>query len=159
MCDLKRFLWFTLGFAFILLLVPTLSLATGNNMVTVKAKVPGNCVFTTATSTMDFGSLDVTSGANATTTSTVNIKCTKKANFSIVGDNGLNYDGSSKRMKSATDPLEFIKYSLGISPASGTGSGMGTAIPITLTGTIVYADYQNAIADDFQDTVVVTVTP
>jgi spore coat protein U-like protein len=146
------------AFSFLMILATT-SWASGTNTVTVKAKVLGNCVFTTTTSTLDFGDLNANNGSNVTASSTVNIKCTKKASFSIASDNGQHYGDGSKRMQAITDPAEFIKYSLGVNPSDGQGQGMGVAIPITVTGTIAYSDYQNAIADSFQDTIILTVTP
>jgi spore coat protein U-like protein len=62
-------------------------------------------------------------------------------------------------MRHATDVTEFIPYSLSLSPTTGTGSGPATPITLTIDGSILNADYVNALAGNYSDTVVLTITP
>jgi hypothetical protein len=63
-------------------------------------------------------------------------------------------------MKSAGTPAEMILYSLALTPASGSGTGKNTPITLLVTGTVLNADYVDAMAlNDYTDTVVLTIAP
>ena len=61
-------------------------------------------------------------------------------------------------MRHATVPAEYLPYSLGLSPASGSIE-KGVTGTLTLTGTITPADVAGAIAGSFSDTVTLTLQP
>jgi spore coat protein U-like protein len=135
-------------------------LAGGTNTLTVNATVSGSCQFITATSTLSF-TLDPGSGANATATTVPTLWCTRGTTATITVGNGTNFTGGNKRMKSLANPNEFIPYSLVLTPVGAiTGLGKNTPINLTITGTVLTADYVNALAaNDYTDTVVITITP
>lgn len=129
------------------------------NTLTVNGTVIGTCKFNTPTSTLSF-ILDPSLATDATATTNPAFWCTRGASYAAVTDNGVNFVGTQKKMKSAGTPAELINYSVALSPASGTGSGKGTPISLVVTGTVLNADYINAMAlNDYTDTVVITITP
>jgi spore coat protein U-like protein len=62
-------------------------------------------------------------------------------------------------MQHATIATEYIPYTLTLSPLTGSGSGKATPITLNISGTITNANYINAAAGNFADTVVITITP
>jgi spore coat protein U domain-containing protein, fimbrial subunit CupE1/2/3/6 len=134
--------------------------AGGTNTLTVNATVLGACYFNTATSTLPF-TLDPSSGANAVATVVPTFWCTRGTTVTTLSaGNGLNYLAGSNRMKSAANPTEFIPYSLALSAASMLGAGKSNPINLTVTGTVLNANFINALAaNDYSDTVVITIAP
>jgi spore coat protein U domain-containing protein, fimbrial subunit CupE1/2/3/6 len=134
--------------------------AGGTDTLTVNATVLGSCYFNTATSTLPF-TLDPSSGANAVATVVPTFWCTRGTTVTTLSNNtGLNFAAGSNRMKSAANPTEFIPYSLGLSAASMLGAGKSTPINLTITGTVLNANFINALAaNDYSDTVVITIAP
>lgn len=146
--------------ALIVIVTGSIALAGDTNTLTVTATVLGSCKFNTATSTLTF-TLDPSSVADATVSTVPTFWC---SNGTTVGtpttNNGLNYSGGSKRMKSASNPTAFIPYSVTLTPGSTTGAGKSTPINLTVTGTVLNANYINALAaNDYSDTVVITIAP
>jgi spore coat protein U-like protein len=137
----------------------SIALAGGKNTLTVKATVTGTGKFMHPTSTILF-ILDPSSAADAAATTTATFWCTKGTTFGITSGNGLNYSGASKRMKSTGTPTEFIPYSVALTPSGTLGLGPGTPLVLTLDGSILNANYVNALAaNDYTDTVVITIAP
>ena len=54
---------------------------------------------------------------------------------------------------------EYIPYTFSYNPTTGTGDGRTSHITLIFHGTVTFADYQNALAGDYSDTVVLTITP
>lgn len=134
-------------------------LAADSNTLTVSANVVGTCKFNSATSTLAFGALDPASAGNATASGSTTFWCTKGASFSMSDDDGLYETGlNANRMKHLT-LAEYIPYSVSFTPSAATGSGPTTPITLTLGGTILNADFVNASAGDYEDTVVISITP
>lgn len=134
--------------------------AQQTNTVTVSANVVGTCRFVSPTSTLGFGGLDPSSGADANASATATFWCTRGAAYSITDDDGLYETGANaNRMRHTTTSTEFIPYSISYTPATGTGSGPQTPITLNISGTVTFANYQNAAAGDYSDTVVLTITP
>ena len=74
-------------------------------------------------------------------------------------DDGRNESGPNRpRMRHATIPAEYLPYSLGLSPETGT-IGKGVTGTLMLTGTVTPADVAGAIAGSFSDTVTLTLLP
>jgi spore coat protein U-like protein len=134
--------------------------AADTNTLSVSANVVGTCKFNVATSTLPFGALDPTSAADATASGSVTFWCTNGASFTVSDDDGLYETGvNANRMRHATDVTQFIPYGLTLSPTTGTGTGPSTPITLTIDGLISNANYVNAMAGDYADTVVITVSP
>jgi len=150
-----------LGLAMVLSLVLTgVAFALDTNTITVSANVSGNCKFNTATSTLGFGALDPNSSSDASASAMVTFWCTKGSGYSITDDDGLYETGVNlNRMRHAVDNAEFIPYTLTYNPASGTGTGKTVPITLNISGTIANANYVNALAGDYGDTVVLTINP
>lgn len=135
------------------------AMAADTATVSVSASVTGTCKFTSGGS-VAFGALDPGSTANVTGT-VVNptFWCTKGSNYSIADDNGANETGTTFRMLNTTVANEYIPYAFSYTPTSGTGSGPQTSITLTITSSILNADYVNAAAGSYADTVTLTITP
>ncbi|MFQ5598470.1 MAG: spore coat protein U domain-containing protein [Nitrospiria bacterium] len=130
------------------------------NTLTVSGNVVGTCRFVSATSTLAFGALDPASGLPANTTGSTTFWCTKGVAFALTDDDGLHElvaDGN--RMQHATTLTEYIPYTLTMTPSAATGSGPSTPITLNLTGDITFANYSDAEAGAYSDTVVITITP
>jgi hypothetical protein len=133
--------------------------AAGTQNLNVTATVTGTCKFSSAVQTFGFGTLDpsaavLTSGSGAAVT----YRCTKgTAATGVTADNGAHFS-ASRRMTNGTD---FIPYSLSIAGGTQTGLGFGTGndLSITLTGSVLAADYVNVSAGSYADVVVLSITP
>ncbi len=134
--------------------------AGDTNTVTITANVVGTCKFNSATSTLAFEPLDPASGNDVNAETTTTFWCTKNATYSITDDDGLYESGpNGNRMRHASITTEHIPYSFSYSPATGSGQGRTSPITLTISGTVTYANYQNAAAGDYSDTVLLTITP
>lgn len=136
-----------------------IAMAAGTNTLAVSASVVGTCKFDFAASTLNFGALDPALATDATASTSTTFWCTKGAAYSISDDSGLNeLVAGSPRMQNTVNPLEYIPYSLSY-VNSGAGLGKTAAITLNLNGTVLNADYVNAEAGNYSDTVTITVTP
>jgi spore coat protein U-like protein len=136
------------------------AMAADSNTVTVTANVTGTCRFSSPTSTLAFGALDPGSGNPASAATTTNFWCTNGTAYTITDNDGLYFTGpNANRMRHATTLTQFIPYTFSYNPASGNGSGPGTPITLTISGSILFASYQNADPGDYSDTVVLSITP
>ena len=145
---------------FCLVLLTGVAFAGDTNTVTVTANVVGTCKFNSATSNLAFGALDPNSGADVNASTTTTFWCTKNASYSITDDDGLYESGpNANQMRHATTLTEYIPYTFSYSPTTGTGQGRTTDITLNISGTVTFANYQNAVAGDYSDTVVLTITP
>ncbi|MFQ5465562.1 MAG: spore coat protein U domain-containing protein [Thermodesulfobacteriota bacterium] len=133
------------------------AMAAGTNTMTVSANVVGTCKFSAATSTLGFGNLDPALTTDATAAVNVAFWCTKGATYTVGDDGGL-YNVGGPRMQHATDPTQFIPYTISYTN-TGTGAGKTTAANLAVSGLVANADYVNALAGNYQDTVTVTITP
>jgi len=137
--------------------------AAGSGTLSVTATVlsKSNCKFTSGTATLAFGSIDPSSTSSATASATFIFKCGGSAaiaTWTVTAGDGLYSSGpGARRMRHATDTSEFIAYSLDL-PASGTVP-KNVDYTLTVNGTIAPADFQNAIAGAYSDTVAIDVTP
>jgi len=148
---------FSLGSAF----------AAGNAVMNVSATIlsNSNCRFRTPTANVSFGVLDPLSALNVTATATTAIRCSGSAPlmvYMITQDSGLNSTGPGmNRMRHATDTTAYLPYSLVISPDSNS---FPRETPpqdhtVTVTGTVLGADYLTALAGNYADTVTLTINP
>ncbi len=153
---MKKYFW--LIFFVAVILSPGFSLGADSNTLTVSASVTGTCKFTSGISTLNFGTLDQSASADATASGSTQFWCTRNATYTVSANNGLYFD-TSRRMRHATEPTEYIPYSLTFTPSSGTGTGKSSPITLSLSGTITNVNYVNAIAGNYSDTVILSITP
>lgn len=147
-----------LGAAIALLMMAGVAAAAPpfDTTVNVNATVTGNCSFAGA-GTVSFA-LDPASGSDATgTVSAPTFWCTKGASYTITDDDGVYESGTTHRLKHAT-LTEYIPYSFSYTSA-GSGGGKGVTIALDLASSISNADYINASAGSYSDTVTLTITP
>lgn len=136
----------------------TSALAADTSSVAVSAAVSGNCKFNSG-GAVSF-TLDPSSAADATGTVTQPaFWCTKGTAYTLTDDDGINeLVAGAQRMKHATILTEFIPYSFAYT-TSGAGTGKGTPITMNITSTVLNADYVNAAAGNYADTVTLTINP
>jgi spore coat protein U-like protein len=138
----------------------------------VSATVLKNC--TVAATNVAFGTYTPTAGA-LTANGTVSVKCTKNTGFTVSLDQGTTSGGSiAQRLMTdgvAGDPtLQYNLYTAsslatvwgdgsGTSATQGgTGAGLGTAVSMTVYGSLPdNTTNQNAAANNYTDTVTVSV--
>lgn len=120
------------------------------------------CKFSTAAgSVLAFGAINPSGAANATATIPLTFSCSGSnatASWSISSNDGQFATGpGAPRMRHATVLTAFLPYTLN-APLSGT-TPKNTATTVNITGTITPAQYGNAIAGSYSDTVVLTLAP
>lgn len=140
--------------------------AGGTTPLPVQAKILSVCKVTTAPGTLDFLTIDPSSVANATATTSLIMKCSNgTTSTAATDDNGL-YFNVTKRMQHTTVG-NFLAYAVAYVNDSGfAGTGFGgaaTTRTVTINGTITPAQFQNALATTgaqvYTDTVTITVNP
>ncbi|MGV8942621.1 spore coat protein U domain-containing protein [Thermomonas sp.] len=133
--------------------------AADNATVTVSANVTGTCKFNSGGSvsfTLDPSS---SSGATGSVTQPA-FWCTKGASYTITDDKGINEavaGTAPHRMKHAT-LTEYIPYSFAYT-ATGSGTGKTSPINLNISASVVNADFVNASAGSYADTVTLSITP
>jgi len=130
------------------------ALSADSSTLTVSASVTGGCRFSSGTSTLNFGTLDQSSGGDATATGSTQFWCTRNTNYTVSANNGLYFD-TSRRMRHSTETTEYIPYNLTFTPTTGTGAGKTSPVTLSLSGTITNANYVNAIVGNYADTVLI----
>ena len=138
--------------------------ASDSASVAVSATVlsKSNCKLTTATLSIPFGTMDAALAADRVMTATVTFRCLGSApiaSFLFSSNDGLYRSGPGQpRMRHASVTTEFLPYSLGLSPPTGS-IAKGSLGTLTITGTVTSANLANAIAGSFADTVTITLSP
>lgn len=143
------------------------ALAADSQNMTVNATVPGICKLQTLP-TMGF-SLDPSSAAAGAATATVSYKCTKgtsggtfKVGSSATGAYTSGTTQATGALAGGTSS-DLLQYSITWTvPGAYTGTGFGTgstANPILLTGAIANAQFANAAADTYTNTVAIEIAP
>lgn len=152
--------------ASVLLASAATCLASGSASVAVSASIlsQSNCRFRSngPAPALAFGTLDPSSPLDANATATLEFRCmgsAPQASFVITDDDGLAESGpDANRMRHATLPLQFLPYRFSYTPASGTvNKNVWTSL--TIRGTVLSADFRNAAAGNYSDTVVLTIQP
>lgn len=86
--------------------------------------------------------------------------CSKGTTYNVAMDDGLNSDGSQKQIKlAAGSAADVIAYELTADKTTGVGEGGLVESKISLLAKVKGDAYQSAVAGDYTDTVVLTVTP
>jgi spore coat protein U-like protein len=119
------------------------------------------CRFTAPGPTaLSFGAIDPSVAAPATASAVLSIRCTgsdRNVVYQLAGDGGLNGAAGQPRMRHASDPARYLPYQLNI-PQSGTAARNALS-NVTVNGNISPADFVNALAGDYADTVTLTILP
>jgi spore coat protein U-like protein len=138
--------------------------ASATHTLSISATVSGICRFNTAgptalTIATGAGVIDPSAAGPATGTAAVTFRCTTGVTSAITGDNGLNFAAGTRRVKNGV--ANFMNYTFALVNAAqlGTGFGAGQDKTVTVNASIIAADYQNAVAGAYTDTVVLTITP
>lgn len=136
--------------------------AAGSHAITVTATVLSKniCRFSAPTSTLALA-IDPASGAAASGGTTLSIRCMGSgalAVWSLSNDSGLHGGGpTALRMRHATDPLEYLNYSLAYTNAGSVPKNTDLAIP--LTATVTPASFVNALPGTYSDSVTLSLLP
>lgn len=139
--------------------VPMFANAADTTSMNVTASVTATCKFLAAPDAA-FGALNPATGTNVTATSGVQFWCTKGSAYTLAAGNGSNYDttNSVRRMK-GPGAADFIPYTLSPVSTTGTGTGKSSPITVTVTGSVLGADYINASVGAYSDIVQLTINP
>jgi spore coat protein U-like protein len=142
---------------------------TANSAVAVNATVVSRnawCSFSSGTLSLNFGILNPANSTPVSVSTSVNFNCYRffqPTVFSITDDGGLYETGPNiRRMRNTTHPSEYLPYGLTLNPTTGTlnfWEGIFGSNTLTITGTVLAADYQNAFVGDYNDTVTITIAP
>ena len=130
-------------------------MAANTSTVAVSATVlAGRCRFSSG-GTVAF-TLDPSTGGNVTGTVTQpRFRCSRGAYYAISDDNGIHESGTTHRMKHTT-LAEYIPYSF---TYTTSGAGGFTTITMDIASTVLEADYIDASAGRYRDTVTLTIVP
>ena len=138
--------------------------ASTTHTLAVSATVSGVCKFNTAgptalTIATGAGVIDPSAAGPATGTANVTFRCTTGTTSAMTDDNGLNFAAGSRRVKNGV--ANFMNYGFTLTNAAqlGTGHGAGQDKTVVVNASIIAADYQNATAGAYTDTVTLTITP
>jgi spore coat protein U-like protein len=142
---------------------PAAAGAAGSHTITVAATVlsADKCSFIGGGSTPVNLAIDPSSAAPVAGTASVQFHCVGNApvaSYALSADNGLyGASPSTLRMRHATSPGNYLPYTLAF-PSGGTVP-KNTTSTITVTATVMPADFQDALPGSYSDTVTLTVTP
>ncbi len=149
----------------LLSLIATTGYAGDNTTVSVTATVlsKSNCKFRPPkTAALNFGTLDPANPVDKNASATIIFYCAGSApmaTFFISDDDGLYETGpDASRMKHTTITTEYLPYSFTVSPTSGTVL-KNTDQTLTISGTVLGVDYQDASVGAYSDTVVISIEP
>ena len=135
---------------------------TGRITVTATVLSKSQCRFNSKTSNLNFGGLDPVNPVDKTVDTTITFTCggsAPNATFFINDDDGLHKTGpDANRMRHATNTTEYLPYTLTLNPASGNVP-KNTDQTLTISGTVRGSNYQDAIAGNFSDSVVISINP
>lgn len=138
--------------------------AAGAHVLSVSATVlsKNTCRFqTTGPTALPFGTINPGGTSAVTVNLTLQYRCNGSeavASWSVTSDDGLNETGAGQpRMRHGTVPTAFLPYTLTF-PVAGTVP-RNTVTNMSISATIAPADYANARAGAYADTVVLTIQP
>lgn len=139
--------------------------AGDNAAVAVTATVlsKSNCKFRPPkTAALNFGILDPANPVDKNASASIIFSCAGSAptaTFFITDDDGLYESGpNANRMRHTTIITEYLPYSFILSPTSGTVP-KNSDQTLTITGTVLGVDYQDAYAGVYSDTVTIVIVP
>jgi spore coat protein U-like protein len=125
----------------------------------VSARIGGGCVLSTS-GPMAFGDLSLTSGANETKQVIVTYKCASGLNVSALSVGGETDGDFGGSMANTSGPSDTIPYSItwsALAAAGYTSTGFANVKNITLTGTILNADYNSKAPGNYAESVLLSI--
>ena len=137
----------------------TSAFAGNTQTMAVSATITGTCKLQSSTA-MAFGSIDPSSLTAATATAAVTYKCTSGTAPTALTAVGANDSAGQKRM--LTGASTYMNYSIAFTAPTTAGNGFGTgstATTVSVTGTVAVADFSNAVAGAYADTLTFTIAP
>ncbi len=142
--------------------VPALAGATLAVAVSAVILPKSNCRFSTGAAALAFGDLDPANPVDVTVSVPIGFRCNggpPMVLFLVADDDGMNdIVPGEHRMLRAGLPEAHLPYAFSVTPASATVP-RNTPQTLTVTGTVLGADYQAAAAGDYSDAVVVSINP
>ena len=148
-------------------LTSSLSMAADTATMAVTATVTGKCKFQSVgglvfATPIAGTSIDPSEASNATGTATITYRCTNgtSATGLTLGTTSPNYSGGH-RVAVVTGTGPYMAYTLATAgfTTAGTGFGAGNDKTGTVTGTILTATHQAAVAGTYTDSVSITINP
>lgn len=126
--------------------------------VVVTATVLDTCLIV-ADGALAFGNIDPSAaGPYLPVVTEVNVQCSSGTNFSITDDGGNSgVPGGPYFMQDPTN-TNNLPYTMTYD-TNGVGSGFGTDVALNLAGSITQANAQAVPADNYDDTVQLTIAP
>jgi len=157
---------FLFRIAVILSIVSTagVSHAADTHGLSVSATVlsKSNCKFNSATATLNFGILNPASTGDATASTSITFVCRGSAalaTYNITQNYGLYNTGpNANRLRNTTVLTQYLPYTVVLSPFTATVPKNATQT-LTISGTILATDYQNAYLGSYSDTIVLSLNP
>jgi spore coat protein U-like protein len=158
----QKFILFAIAIVFVLCYANT-TRAAGPGPVTVNGTILSKsiCKFNTASAALPFGILDPANPVNVNASTTIDFRCMGAAGtavFLITHNGGMNPLGPDNQMEHVGIPGQFLRYTLTLTPDTGSVP-KNVWQTLTIDGTVLGADYQVVPPGDYQDTVVITITP
>jgi len=146
--------------ALTLIAMASSALAADTNTLTVQANVLGTCKFVAPkTSTLNFGALDPSVGANVNGSTTTQFWCTKGVvTDAITADTGLNFAAGKNQMLDAVSG-DVIPYTLALVKDGNANTGPAAPRTLTINGQVLGADYTTKSAGSYSDTVILSINP
>ena len=135
-----------------------IAMAADNADVKVKAAVVNNCKINSTTD-INFGSLDPAAATNSSAGGSVIFACTKNVDYVLSADNGSHFDSAIGKRRMKGGDSNYLPYSLAQASFPGKGMGFGTPITVALSASIQGSDYRDLPADNYMDTLHLTITP
>ncbi len=139
--------------------VSTSAMAGNTQTMAVSATITGTCKLQSSTA-MAFGSIDPSSVTAATAGANVTYKCTNGTAPTSLTAVGANDSAGQKRL--LTGASTYMNYSISFTAPVAVGGGFAagvTATTVSVTGTIAVADFANATAGAYADTLTFTIAP
>lgn len=139
------------------------ALAVDSHQLNVSAEVAAVCRFVDAgptTLTISNNGTDIDPSVNQAATGSVpvNFRCTRGTTSTVTADLGGSADGTTRRLANGT---EFLPYALSLvgDAQPGGGHGANNDRILTVNASIAVADFQDALAGTYSDTVTLTINP
>ncbi len=143
------------------------SAGTATTNIGVSASVASNCLVSTASTGLSFGTYDPTAGTDNTASTTFKVKCSKNAGYTIGLSKGGGTSETARTMALGSelamnyaiysDSARTTNWGATAGAATGTGSGLNTENEITVYGKIPKNQYDVGVGA-YADTVTATVT-
>lgn len=145
------------------LFVAGLPLAGAQSMaVTAFVVSKSNCKIDTANLLLAFGNINQASTTTATASVNGVVSCKGGKDptvaVALTLGTGNHAAGGWRRMLHGTVASEYMRYGVSISPATAI-INKNSSLTFTVTGTVLAPDYQDVMAGNYSDTVIISVAP